>query len=85
MPEVLERFTPGRKFGFDPERVAFALAMRPLFHHCDDTRIGHIVASFLALRLAWTAKAVGRKENEDALAGPYAGPQARAGGAHGPG
>jgi transposase len=27
------------------------LAMRPLFHHCDDTRIGHIVASFLALRL----------------------------------
>jgi hypothetical protein len=27
------------------------LAMRPLFHHCYDTRIGHIVASFLALRL----------------------------------
>lgn len=27
------------------------LEMRPLFHHNDDTRIGHIVASFLALRL----------------------------------
>jgi len=27
------------------------LQLRPLFHHCDDTRIGHIVASFLALRL----------------------------------
>lgn len=27
------------------------LQMRPLYHHGDDTRIGHIVASFLALRL----------------------------------
>lgn len=27
------------------------LEMRPLFHHQDETRIGHIVASFLALRL----------------------------------
>ncbi|MBZ0270588.1 IS1634 family transposase [bacterium] len=27
------------------------LELRPLFHHNDDTRIGHIVASFLALRL----------------------------------
>lgn len=27
------------------------LQMRPLYHHEDDTRIGHIVASFLALRL----------------------------------
>ena len=27
------------------------LAVRPLFHHRDDTSIGHIVASFLALRL----------------------------------
>jgi hypothetical protein len=27
------------------------LEVRPLFHHQDDTRIGHIVASFLALRL----------------------------------
>jgi hypothetical protein len=27
------------------------LEMRPLFHHCDDNRIGHIAASFLALRL----------------------------------
>jgi len=27
------------------------LEVRPLFHHCDDNRIGHIVASFLALRL----------------------------------
>jgi hypothetical protein len=27
------------------------LQLRPLFHHCDDTRVGHIVASFLALRL----------------------------------
>ena len=27
------------------------LGLRPLFHHRDDTRIGHIVASFLALRL----------------------------------
>jgi len=27
------------------------LQVRPLYHHQDDTRIGHIVASFLALRL----------------------------------
>jgi len=27
------------------------LAVRPIFHHRDDTSIGHIVASFLALRL----------------------------------
>lgn len=27
------------------------LELRPLFHHRDDTRIGHIAASFLALRL----------------------------------
>lgn len=27
------------------------LELRPLYHHRDDTRIGHIVASFLALRL----------------------------------
>jgi hypothetical protein len=27
------------------------LELRPLFHHNDDSRIGHIVASFLALRL----------------------------------
>ena len=27
------------------------LEMRPLFHHCDEARIGHIVGSFLALRL----------------------------------
>ena len=27
------------------------LEIRPLYHHHDDTRIGHIVASFLALRL----------------------------------
>jgi hypothetical protein len=27
------------------------LEVRPIFHHCDETRIGHIVASFLALRL----------------------------------
>ncbi len=27
------------------------LELRPLFHHNDDTRIGHIVAGFLALRL----------------------------------
>ena len=27
------------------------LELRPLYHHCDDTRIGHIVACFLALRL----------------------------------
>jgi hypothetical protein len=27
------------------------LQLRPLYHHCDDTRIGHIVACFLALRL----------------------------------
>lgn len=27
------------------------LEIRPLYHHCDDTRIGHIAASFLALRL----------------------------------
>jgi hypothetical protein len=27
------------------------LEVRPLFHHQDETRIGHIVASFLALRL----------------------------------
>jgi len=27
------------------------MEMRPLFHHNDDTRIGHIVACFLALRL----------------------------------
>jgi hypothetical protein len=27
------------------------LEVRPLYHHLDDTRIGHIVASFLALRL----------------------------------
>lgn len=28
-----------------------ALELRPIFHHRDDTSIGHIVASFLALRL----------------------------------
>lgn len=27
------------------------LEVRPLFHHCDENRIGHIVGSFLALRL----------------------------------
>jgi hypothetical protein len=27
------------------------LEVRPLYHHCDETRIGHIVGSFLALRL----------------------------------
>ena len=27
------------------------LEVRPIYHHCDDNRIGHIVASFLALRL----------------------------------
>jgi hypothetical protein len=27
------------------------LEVRPIFHHCDENRIGHIVASFLALRL----------------------------------
>jgi hypothetical protein len=27
------------------------LEVRPIYHHLDDTRIGHIVASFLALRL----------------------------------
>jgi len=27
------------------------LEVRPIFHHCDANRIGHIVASFLALRL----------------------------------
>jgi transposase len=27
------------------------LEVRPIFHHRDDTSIGHIVASFLALRL----------------------------------
>jgi hypothetical protein len=27
------------------------LEVRPIYHHCDETSIGHIVASFLALRL----------------------------------
>ena len=27
------------------------LEVRPIYHHQDETRIGHIVASFLALRL----------------------------------
>ena len=27
------------------------LEVRPVFHHCDDTTIGHIVGCFLALRL----------------------------------
>jgi hypothetical protein len=27
------------------------LAARPIYHHSNDTSIGHIVASFLALRL----------------------------------
>jgi hypothetical protein len=27
------------------------LEVRPIYHHCDENRVGHIVASFLALRL----------------------------------
>jgi hypothetical protein len=30
LPEILDRFADGRRFGFEPERVAFALALQRL-------------------------------------------------------
>lgn len=44
------------------------LEVRPLFHHQDETRIGHIVASFLALRLEVDLQ---RRLEEKGIAAPW--------------
>ena len=62
------------------------LEVRPIYHHRDDTSMGHIVASFLALRLEVDLQQrLEEREGQGFLAGPDAGPGPGAVGARGVG